>query len=258
MTNIGYMHPPEITSTSNPRVKSWVALGKRSVRDQNGRFVVEGRREVERLALHTEVIETIWCEEYVGAPPPSRATTVSTSVFDKLSHRQHPDGVAAIARTPDASLSQFTPPEPALVIVGDGIQKPGNIGAILRTCDALGAAFLGSSLGTDLVNPNVVRAAQGSLFAFPTAAVGSKEAIAWCVANTEVVVTRPDDAAIVWKLDLTGRVSIVIGSEDSGVGEAWRAVGTGARIPTSGTADSLNASVSAAIVIAEARRQRSG
>jgi TrmH family RNA methyltransferase len=252
------MSLPEITSTSNPRVKSWLALSKRSVRDTSAAFLVEGRREVERLTLHADTVETIWCEEYAGAVGSPRATTVSSAVFDKISHRQHPDGIAVVARTPDLSLDTFVPAEPALVLVADGIEKPGNIGAILRTCDALGAAFLGSSLGTDLVNPNVVRSAQGSLFAMPTAAVDEKSAVAWCTANTEVVVTRPVDAAVVWDLDLTRPVSVVIGSEDAGVSDAWSSVGTGARIPTAGTADSLNASVTAAIVIAEARRQRSG
>lgn len=252
------MHSPEITSPSNPRVKSWLTLAKRSVRNDTGMFVLEGRREVERLALHTELVETIWCEQYAGSPPPLGATTVSTIVFDKLSRRQNPDGVAAIARTPDLSLSGFAPVSPALVVVADGIEKPGNIGAILRTCDALGAAFLGSSLGTDLVNPNVVRAAQGSLFAFPTAAVGSDQAVEWCKANTQIVVTRPDDAVTVWEIDFTQPTSIVIGSEDSGVSDRWGSVGTGVRIPTSGAADSLNASVTAAIVMAEASRQRSG
>jgi TrmH family RNA methyltransferase len=178
-------------------------------------------------------------------------------VFDKISHRQHPDGVAVIAETPDISFSHFSVLDPALVLVADGMEKPGNIGAILRTCDALGAAFIGSSLATDLVNPNLVRSAQGSLFSTPTASVPRTDAIRWCSANTQVLVTRPDDSVPLWEVDFTLPTSIVIGAEAEGVGESWGEVGTGIVIPMSGSADSMNASVSAAIVIAEARRQRS-
>ena len=257
VTNIGPMDSPEITSPSNRRVKAWVALDKRRVRDETDTFLIEGRREVERLAPHTQIVELIWCGTYAEGLVPGRATTVSSEVFDKISRRQHPDGVAAIARRPDLSLEHFAVPEPALVLVADGIEKPGNIGAVLRTCDALGAAFLGSSLGTDLTNPNVVRSAQGSLLAAPTASVDRAAAVRWCAANTEVIVTRPDADTRLWDIDLTQPVSVVIGSEDRGVGDAWDAIGSAVTIPMVGSADSLNASVTAAIVVAEAIRQRS-
>jgi TrmH family RNA methyltransferase len=178
-------------------------------------------------------------------------------VFDKISRRQHPDGVAVVAAIPDLSFSGFEVADPALVLVADGMEKPGNIGAILRTCDALGASFIGSSLATDLVNPNVVRSAQGSLFSTPTASVPRTDAIRWCAANTKVFVTRPDNSESVWNVDLTAPTSVVVGAEDAGVAGAWAEVGAGLVIPMSGSADSMNASVSAAIVIAEARRQRS-
>jgi TrmH family RNA methyltransferase len=247
----------EISSTTNPRVKSWFALHKRSVRDSTQRFLIEGRREADRAIPHVDRLELIWCEDYAHEPAPRGATSVSIAVFDKISRRQHPDGVAVVAETPDVSFDGFTVDDPALILVADGMEKPGNIGAILRTCDALGAAFIGSSLATDLVNPNVVRSAQGSLFSTPTASVTRDDATRWCGANTQVLITRPDDSVPLWDADLTGPTSIVIGAEAEGVATAWAAVGTGVTIPMSGTADSMNASVSAAIVIAEARRQRS-
>lgn len=251
------MDQPVIASPSNPRARSWAALAKRKERDRTGTFLVEGHREVVRMASHVDVLETLWCEEYADAPAPPGATIVSAAVFDRLTRRQNPDGWAAIARTPDLSIDRFTPPTPHLVLVADAVEKPGNIGAILRSCDALGAAFLGSNLGTDLVNPNVIRSAQGSLFAVPTCSESTDTVVDWCQRNTRIVVTRPGDASTVWDADLTESVSIVIGSEDRGVSGAWHDVGIGASIPMSGTADSLNASVTAAIVLAEARRQRS-
>lgn len=251
MTNV------EISSTANPRVKAWFALHKRSARDRAHRFLIEGRRECDRAIPHVDRIELIWCEEYAREEAPRGATSVSAAVFDKISKRQHPDGIAAVAETPDVSFAGFKADDPALILVADGIEKPGNIGAILRTCDALGAAFVGSSLATDLVNPNVVRSAQGSLFSVPTASVPRADAIRWCAANTQVLVTTPTDAEPLWDMDLTGPTSIVIGAEADGVASEWVDVGRGLRIPMSGAADSMNASVSAAIVLAEARRQRS-
>jgi TrmH family RNA methyltransferase len=188
---------------------------------------------------------------------PRNAVTVSQHVFDRISRRTNPDGVAVIAKTPYLGIDTFSPPSPVLTVVADGIEKPGNIGAMLRTCDALGAAFIASELGTDVVNPNVVRAAQGSLFATPTALVDRATAVAWCTANSQVLVLRPDATAKVWDIDLTRPTSIVVGAEHDGVGAEWDGVGTGVSIPMVGIADSLNTSISAAIVIAEANRQRS-
>jgi len=250
--------PYDIESPANPRVRSWLSLSKRSEIDRTGTFVIEGVREATRALDLVEAIEVIVCPSYaprdVDLPG---AVTVSRRVFDRLSNRQHPDGVALIARQPDHHLSSFSPPDPALVLVGDGIEKPGNIGAILRNCDAFGAAFLGASLGTDLTNPKVVRSAQGSLFSSPVAAADRQDAIDWCVANTDVVVAHPfEDGAELWSLDLTRPTSIVIGAEHAGVHEDWLAVGTPAIVPMRGAADSLNASVTAGIFLAEAVRQK--
>ncbi len=247
----------DIESTANDRARAWFALARRSERDRTGTFVVEGRREVERALRLLDVVEVVLCPDHADPGTFPGATLVSERVFDKLSNRRHPDGVACIARTPDHRIDGFAPPEPALVLVADGIEKPGNIGAMLRTCDALGAAFVGSDLGTDLVNPNVVRSAQGSLFAPPIAVATRREAIAWCERHTTIVVAHPDPAAApVWDRDLTVPTSIVVGAEDRGVHPAWLDVGTPAVVPMRGTADSLNASVTAAIFLAEATRQR--
>jgi TrmH family RNA methyltransferase len=255
------MNPPalDIESTANPRVKTWLSLSKRAERERSGTFLLEGSRETERAAQHVDIQELIWCPEYGDEPETGdlRRTTVSTRVFDKLSRRQNPDGIAAIARTPDMSLESFAPTGVPLVLVADAIEKPGNIGAMLRSCDAFGAAFLGSSLATDVVNPNVIRSAQGSLFTTPLACVPRAQAIDWCVANTHIVVAHPIGATSLWMSDMTVPTTVVIGSEHAGVHPGWPAIGDPTLIPMAGVADSLNASVSAGLFLGEAARQRS-
>ncbi len=249
----------DIESTANPRVKAWIALSRRSERDRTSTFLIEGRRETSRALDHLTIDEVIWCPDFGEGPSVAdvSVTRVSSRVFEKLSHRQNPDGVAAVARTPDLSLGSFRPDRPALILVADGMEKPGNIGAMLRTCDAFGAAFLGSSLGTDIVNPNVVRAAQGSLFTVPVASASRTDSIAWCRQNTMIVVAHPEADTSVWDTDLTGPTSIVVGAEHSGVGSQWLKTGMPALIPMHGVADSLNTSVSGGVFLAEAARQRS-
>ena len=251
---------PDIESAANPRVKAWASLAKRSERDATRTFLIEGDREVVRSAPYVDVAELILCPEYGGESELDRVhtTTVSKRVFDKISHRQNPDGVAAVALTPKMGLDRLDVARDRLVLVADGVEKPGNVGAMLRSCDAFGAAFIASSLGTDLVNPNVIRAAQGSLFTTMVASADRADVIAWCSANTTIFVADPSGPATVWDIDFTRPTTVVIGSEHTGVDPAWLAVGTPTLIPMAGTADSLNASVSAGVFLAEAARQRSG
>ncbi|MFV1999204.1 MAG: TrmH family RNA methyltransferase [Acidimicrobiia bacterium] len=253
-------HPVDIESPANPRVKSWLALSKRSERDRTERFVIEGHREATRAGNLLTILETVICPEYAGGSPDlPKVVTVNTRVFDKLSHRQRPDGVLVIAQQPNVALANFAPPDPALILVADGIEKPGNIGAILRSCDAMGAGFIGASLGTDITNPNVVRSAQGSLFSTPIAVTNREAAMEWCTEHTSIIVAHTSTtAASLWDLDLTSPTSIVIGSEHEGVDATWLDVGIAAMVPMQGAADSLNASVAAGIFTAEATRQRRG
>ena len=183
---------------------------------------------------------------------------VSDRVFARISGRRHPDGIAAVARTPDLSLERVARDMPGIVLVADAIEKPGNIGAMIRSVDAFGAGFLGASLGTDIVNPSVVRSAQGSLLSCPIAIAETHDAIAWCGERFDrIVIASPDGGAPVWDTDLSGKVAIVVGNEHRGIDTRWLEHGRSITIPTRGTADSLNASVAAAIILAEAARQRS-
>jgi RNA methyltransferase, TrmH family len=246
---------PFIDSPKNPRAKAWQALRRRSERDRTGTFLIEGRREVERALSHLDVLELIVTSDAVDLDWPA-PTVVSDRVFRQMTSRQHPDGYAAVVRTPQATLTGFTARD-GLVLIGDGIEKPGNIGAMLRSADAFGAAFIGSSLGTDIVNPNIVRASQGSLFAGQVAVAQRPDAIAWSERNTDVIIAMPDEGQPLWEVDLRGSISIVVGSEHDGVDRQWMEHGQAVTIPTHGTADSLNASVAAAVFLAEATRQRS-
>ena len=244
-----------IDSPKNPRVRSWVALRNRKEREATRTFLVEGERETTRMAESCDLVTHIVRDDR-PSPPVGEVVTVSPRVFDVISTRENPDGVAAVFHTPDLDTDRLAGVD--LVLVGDGVEKPGNIGAMLRTADAFGAGFLGSSLGTDLVNHNVIRAAQGSLFASPQASVSREQAVAWTSGGTRIVVATPDADAVLWDVDFTVPTSIVIGAEAEGVDDAWLAIGERVRIPTKGRADSLNASVSAAVMLSEAVRQRSG
>ena len=234
-------------------------MAKRSERDGTGMFLIEGARESLAAKDILEIVEVIVCPEYISDDISlPTATTVSKRVFDKISRRQHPDGVALLARRPDHRLRMFSPPGPALVLVGDGIEKPGNVGAMLRTCDSFGAGFIGSSIKTDLENPNVVRSAQGSLFSPPIAVADRHEAVTWCTSNTHVIVAHPGvGGKSLWDVDMTSPTSIVIGAEHEGVHPSWLEAGEHVSLPVAGAADSLNASVTAAVFLGEAMRQRS-
>lgn len=245
-----------IESAKNPRVKAWRALRDRKERDRTGTFLIEGSREAIRASKHLAIVESILREDCAGADLPS-PTVVSARVFERISARQNPDGIAVVARTPAMDLAGMKPPPSGVHLIGDGIEKPGNVGAMLRTADAFGAAFVGSALASDLVNPNTVRAAQGSLFSTPLAAASRDEAIAWAAQATTIVVADPGGDTELWGTDLSeGPISLVIGSEHAGVDPAWLEAGMAVSIPVRGTADSLNASVAAAVFVAEATRQR--
>lgn len=245
-----------IESPQNPRVKEWVALRKRRNRERSGTFFVEGERETLRMAGSLPVATGIVREDRTDVRLPNRVV-VSARVFERLSAREHPDGVAAVVTTPDLALDRFAP-STDVILIADRIEKPGNIGAMIRTADGFGAAFMGSDLGTDLVNRNVIRAAQGSLFATETANAGRSDAMPWSKAFGRVLVAVADPAAeSIWDTDLSGPVCLVVGREHDGAHPDWQSAGLPVTIPTTGTADSLNASVAAAVLLAEARRQRS-
>jgi TrmH family RNA methyltransferase len=184
---------------------------------------------------------------------------VSETVFEKLAFGQRAEGLVAVIHIPSLALGALVLPDRPLVVVVEAVEKPGNLGAVLRSADGAGAdALIASSPRTDLFNPNAIRASAGTIFSLPLAAATTAETLAWLdERDVRVVTARVDGDAIYSDVDLTGPLALVLGTEAEGLSEAWRGPRTTAvRIPMLGAADSLNVSVSAAILLYEARRQR--
>ncbi len=261
----------DITSPANPRVKWLVGLRKRRQRDSEGLTLVEGYDEV-ALALDAGVkVRTLYHCPGLG-PGASRAGLLSrltdagveivrlgAGAFERASYRESPDGWLAVVPSPERPLGDIVLGPCPLVLVAESIEKPGNLGAMLRTADAAGVdAVIAASPVTDWGNPNVVRASKGTVFAVPIASAGTDVTIEWLHdRGLSVVVATPETDTLVTDLDLTGGAAIVVGAEHAGVSDAWRAPPhRTARIAMRGRVNSLNVATSAALVIYEAVRQR--
>lgn len=266
------MSETQITSTANPRIKAAAALRERRHRDAQRRFLIDGARELSRaLAAGIAIDEAFVCsslcrgEESQAARSALAAagattTEVAEHVFARLAFGDRTDGVVAIAHMPDWSLSTLRLPADPLIAVVEGVEKPGNLGAILRTADAAGvSAVIVADGGTDLFNPNCIRASMGTLFTVPTCAAKTAEVIALLGdRGVRILAARVDAPLEYTQADFTGSAAIVLGSESHGLSEAWTTAGaTAIRLPMRGIADSLNVSVTAAVLFYEALRQRS-
>ncbi len=280
--------PKVITSLANPRVKRVMKLRKPRERRAAGVVLAEGEREVSRaVAAGLAVLEVWVCrgllEKHGGGIPPFVAALIrdrrcdifdaEEKVFGKLTYRDDPEGVLAVVREPGWTLANL--PEDvadALVLVAVGTEKPGNLGAMVRTADAAGCALVlaphgGPGTGdpsggtaVDLYNPNAIRASTGAIFSMPTIACDDAAAIAFLKSRgLRLAATTPDAGTSYTAADLTGPLAIVIGPEDTGLSQDWLdAADLRLNIPMHArTADSLNASNAAAILLFEALRQRS-
>jgi RNA methyltransferase, TrmH family len=260
----------EITSPANPRIKQLVALRRRRGREQSDLTLVEGFDEISlALGAGARPQALYFCAEL--AAPTATAVLgqaesagaeiirVSRPVFEKISYREGPDGwLAAVAAVPDR-LDRLRLSERPLVLACAGLEKPGNLGAILRTADAAGLdAVIAADPATDWANPNVVRASKGTVFSVPVASSTSQEALAWIGEHgLTIVAATPGARQPVTEADLTGPTVIAVGAEQAGLPDAWLdRADVRVRIPMFGRADSLNVSTSAAIISYEAVRQR--
>ncbi len=282
MTNPTHLaHEPTITSASNPRVKGLLALRRRRTREETGQTLVEGYEEI-GLALSAGVRPgTVYvCEELFS--PAGRAGSqdighqsdllarlrhdrvevvhLSRTAFEKVSYREGPDGLVAVVDRIGFSLGDLRVDGPDhLTLLSQGVEKPGNLGAMLRTADAAGVdSVVAADPVTDWGNPNVVRASKGTVFAVPAASATTTEALEWLTAHEiRLVVTTPETDLLHTDVDYTGRVAIAVGSEKHGADRALLdAASHRVRIPMHGKANSLNVAASAAIVLYEAVRQR--
>ena len=184
--------------------------------------------------------------------------TVAPAVLERVAFGDRLDGVVAVARVPDVGLGHLSVSDPALVVVIEGLEKPGNLGAILRTADAVGASVIAADPRTDLFNPNAIRASLGTIFTVPIASASTSDTLAWLrERQIPIVAARVDATQPYWSADLRSSVAIALGSETHGLSDAWSGEGVSAvRLPMSGIADSLNVATTAAVLLYEATRQR--
>lgn len=261
-----------ITSTTNPRIKELVKLRGRRHRDRSGLFVIEGSRELARAVDADIAIDTVFvCPPlYDGAGEPASVATitdrgvevleVAPEPFAKAAYRDGSGGVVAVARQFPTDLDRLPLPPDPLLLVCEAIEKPGNLGTMLRTSAAASvAAVIVADPTTDPFNPNVVRASLGHLFTVPLAVATTESAIAWLrQQGVQIVALTTGGAEALHTVDLKGPTAVVVGSEQDGLSPAWiDHADTRAVIPMPGTADSLNAATAAAIALFEALRQRS-
>lgn len=257
-----------LTSVHNPHVKALAALRERSARLAAGLMLVEGFDElIVALASGARPAEIVVCpplfrpgrERIEGINSLSPVTEVGERVFEKLAYRDNPDGWLATFPLPDRPLAALSLSSAPLVVVCESVEKPGNLGAVLRTADAAGVdALLASDPRADWGNPNVVRASKGALFTVPVASAAFDDALAWLRANNlRVVVASPDADTPYTQADLATPCALVVGTEHDGLTRRWHdAADLAVHIPMHGTVNSLNVSIATALLVYEARRQR--
>ena len=257
----------EITSLQNPKVKRVVKLRKRRERDQQGLYVIDELREITRAMAARQPLEAVYLCPELGAdaklldlPDDVAGFQCPRAVFEKMAYRENPDGYLAIARQSPLHLKSLISSDSPLYLVATAIEKPANLGALLRTADGVGAdAVLICDPVADLYNPNVLRTSTGAVFSMPTVVVESGEAIQWLKEQgVQIVCTTPDTETLYHEAMYNQPTAVVMGSEAEGLAEVWFAASDrNVRIPMKGISDSLNVSVSAALVLYEALRQRS-
>ena len=287
-----------ISSVQNARVKALVALQQKSAeRRRTGLFVVEGRRELEHCveggmevvevwvceeiagreewwqdcgyaAAHTaEETRGAWGTEETGGPREGEETwkagpavvRVTRAVYEKLAYRGGTEGVMAVVRSRVLGLEDLRLGDRPLVLVVERVEKPGNLGAMLRSADAAGVdAVLVCDALTDLWNPNLIRSSVGAVFTVPTVVCGSEECIRFLQEHgIRILTAQLQDSRLYYDIDMRQATALVMGTEATGLTEVWRrAADAHIRIPMLGRLDSLNVSVSAAVLLYEAVRQR--
>ena len=290
------MRVEEITSGQNPKVKELLALQEKSrERAERGLFVVEGRREFRQCLDAGFIPDTVFiCPDIFGSCKLSPDTfgggkfnpdtfgsgeagkgpafdpegllktgckvcMVSKEVYAKIAYRGGTEGIVAEIRYRERTLKDIVLGENPLVMVLESVEKPGNLGAVLRSADAAGAdAVVVCDPRTDLYNPNLIRASLGAIFSRQVAAASSEETIAWRKANgMRILTAQLQDSVLYYDTPMQGPTALVMGTESTGLTNLWRdAADAHIRIPMLGSLDSLNVSVSAAILLFEALRQR--
>ena len=265
--------PQIVSSLQNAGIKEVVKLRQRSHRDENALLIVEGYREVKRaLDNRIPVLKLFYCPAlYQGKNEPALVARCaaqnvglfecSEPVFRKIAYRDRPEGLLALCPQIRRTLADLTLPANPFVVVAEHIEKPGNLGTMLRTADAAGAdALVVCDRCTDVNKPNVVRASIGTLFTVPIAEASTEETIAWLRQHgIRSLAASPHAAKNYTEADMTRPIAVVVGAEQFGLSDAWMAqADERVRIPMLGQADSLNVAAAATILLYEVVRQRGG
>lgn len=266
------MASAEITSPHNPRVKLAAKLRERRGRNRQGRFLIDGQRELQRAwQAGVQLDEIFYCPALCRSVECQRLLIdviaghrqvyeVTAAVFDKLAFGDRREGIVATAAAKPLPLSSLEVGDAPLIVVLEGVEKPGNLGAVLRSADGAGvdAVILADGV-TDLYNPNTIRASLGTIFTLSLAVATSAAVREWLHdRGIRVLAARVDAMLDYDRADLAGSAAIVLGSESHGLSDVWTGPGvTAIRLPMRGAADSLNLSATAAVLLYEARRQRS-
>ena len=270
------MRTESITSAQNPKIKALLELQEKSkARKRTGLFVVEGRRELQHcieagfephtLFICRDIITEKEFDRILGAIEENftgmmcQIIEISRQLYDKIAYRGGTEGIIAELRCKDMSLESLELKENPLVVVLESVEKPGNLGAVLRSADASRAdAVIVCDPLTDLYNPNLIRSSIGAIFTVPVATATSEDAIRWLKERgIRIYTAQLQDSEWYYDTDMTGGTAIVMGTEATGLTDIWRtAADAHIKIPMLGRLDSLNVSVSAAILMFEAVRQR--
>ena len=273
------MRVESVTSAQNPKIKELLALQEKSrLRREKNLFVVEGRRELNRCLDAGYRIKTLFtCPEICSEqdieeisekilsqkPLPGQCEPslieIPAALYEKVAYRGGTEGLIAEAVMASASLEGLHLRENPLIVVLESVEKPGNLGAVLRSADSAGAdAVIVCDPLTDLYNPNLIRASTGAVFSTPVAIASSQETIEWLKANKiQILTAQLQDSELYYNTDMTPGTAIVMGTESTGLTDIWREnADRRIRIPMLGKLDSLNVSVSASILLYEAVRQR--
>lgn len=265
------MTEPLLTSLQNPRVKQLVKLLERRERDRTGLTRIDGARELLRamaagvrprcVYVCEELLRSAEAREAIDAARSAgvQSQAVDEKVYEKIRYGDRDEGLCAVIAWEPLALDRLDVPAPAFVLVIEGVEKPGNLGALLRTADGagVGAVILADPV-CEPANPNVIRASMGTLFTQPIAVSTAEATRAWLLARSiRPVLTRPHAGATLWNADLRRPIALVMGAEHAGLSAGWDAPDAYAvRLPMAGVSDSLNLAAATAVLLYEVVRQR--
>lgn len=258
-----------IESKQNQRIKNLIKLQKSNERNRSKLFVLEGLKEIEKAIIAGyEVVSAFYCPEIITSEDTKKLLKledstlyfeVSKEVFSKIAYRETTGGLVITAKQKTHSIANFPIKSNPLILVIEGVEKPGNMGAIFRTVDAAGFdGIIICDSKADLYNPNAIRASIGTVFSVYTAIASTKEAIEYLKKNNiAIFATYLKGSVNYHTIDFTQASAIIMGTEATGISQAWvNASASNIIIPMQGIADSLNVSTATAVMVFEARRQR--